>query len=246
LTILLNFVIFLLKIKKGDKKMVYGYVRVSTEEQNLENQKKAISEKYKVRKWIEEKKSGTIDYHKRNLGVLIEQLKEGDILVTTEISRLGRSLNMIFRIISELQNKGVRVIAIKNNFDLNPQKKNDITSQVLMFAFGLSAQIERDLISERTKQGLAVAKANGKQIGRRKGETIYHVKLRKYEKQIMRDYKNHKSINSIATKYNVNWITVKRFIDIYSKMPKPIPLTERPKKHGHPTYAELEYFKTHS
>lgn len=226
--------------------MVYGYARVSTEEQNLENQKKAISEKYKVRKWIEEKKSGTIDYHKRNLGVLIEQLKEGDILVTTEISRLGRSLNMIFRIISELQNKGVRVIAIKNNFDLNPQKKNDITSQVLMFAFGLSAQIERDLISERTKQGLAVAKANGKQIGRRKGETIYHVKLRKYEKQIMRDYKNHKSINSIATKYNVNWITVKRFIDIYSKIPKPIPLTERPKKHGHPTYAELEYFKTHS
>lgn len=226
--------------------MVYGYVRVSTEEQNLENQKKAISEKYKVRKWIEEKKSGTIDYHKRNLGVLIEQLKEGDILVTTEISRLGRSLNMIFRIISELQNKGVRVIAIKNNFDLNPQKKNDITSQVLMFAFGLSAQIERDLISERTKQGLAVAKANGKQIGRRKGETIYYVKLRKYEKQIMKDYKNHKSINSIATKYNVNWITVKRFIDIYSKMPKPIPLTERPKKHGHPTHAELEYFKTHS
>lgn len=69
--------------------MVYGYVRVSTEEQNLENQKKAISEKYKVRKWIEEKKRGTIDYHKRNLGVLIEQLKEGDILVTTEISRLG-------------------------------------------------------------------------------------------------------------------------------------------------------------
>lgn len=57
--------------------MVYGYVRVSTEKQNLENQKKAISEKYKVRKWIEEKKSGTIDYHKRNLGVLIEQLKEG-------------------------------------------------------------------------------------------------------------------------------------------------------------------------
>ena len=77
---------------------------------------------------------------------------------------------MIFDIIKELQNKKVRVIAIKNNFDLNPQKKNDITAQVLMFAFGLSAQvlmfafglsaqIERDLISERTKQGLIVAKS---------------------------------------------------------------------------------------
>ena len=153
--------------------MFYGYIRVSTEEQNLENQKKAISEKYKIRKWIEEKRSGTVDFHKRNLGKLIEQLNEGDTLVVTEISRLGRSLNMIFDIIKELQNKKVRVIAIKNNFDLNPRKKNDITAQVLMFAFGLSAQIERDLISERTKQGLIVAKSKGKVIGRRKGEMIY-------------------------------------------------------------------------
>ena len=137
-----------------------------------------------VREWIEEKKSGTIDYHKRNLGDLINQLKENDVLVVTEISRLGRSLNMIFNIISELQNKGVRVIAIKNNFDLNPQKKNDITAQVLMFAFGLSAQIERDLISERTKQGLIVAKSKGKVIGRRKGEMIYNVKLRKSQRKI--------------------------------------------------------------
>ena len=225
--------------------MVYGYVRVSTEEQNLENQKMAILERYKVRKWIEEKKSGTIDYHKRDLGILMNQLKEGDVLITTEISRLGRSLSMIFNIISELQTKGVRVIAIKNNFDLNPQKKNDIVSQVIMFAFGLSAQIERDLISERTKQGLMIAKSNGKQIGRRKGETIYNVKLRKYEDEIMNLYNKNISINFIANKYNVTWVTAKKFIQIYSKMEKPSPLTEKPQKHGHPTYAELEYFQTH-
>ena len=93
--------------------MFYGYIRVSTEEQNLENQKKAISEKYKIRKWIEEKRSGTVDFHKRNLGELIEQLNEGDTLVVTEISRLGRSLNMIFDIIKELQNKKVRVKKMK-------------------------------------------------------------------------------------------------------------------------------------
>lgn len=225
--------------------MFYGYIRVSTEEQNLENQKKAISEKYKIRKWIEEKRSGTVDFHKRNLGKLIEQLNESDTLVVTEISRLGRSLNMIFDIIKELQNKKVRVIAIKNNFDLNPQKKNDITAQVLMFAFGLSAQIERDLISERTKQGLIVAKSKGKVIGRRKGEMIYNVKLRKYQRQIMRDYKSGMSINAIAIKYHVTWVTAKRFITIYAKMKKPAPLTEKPQKHGHPTYAELEYFKKH-
>ena len=149
---------------------------------------------------------------------------------------------MIFDIIKELQNKKVRVIAIKNNFDLNPQKKNDITAQVLMFAFGLSAQvlmfafglsaqIERDLISERTKQGLIVAKSK--------------VKLRKYQRKIMRDYKSGMSINAIAIKYHVTWVTAKRFITIYAKMKKPAPLTEKPQKHGHPTYAELEYFKTH-
>ena len=138
---------------------------------------------------------------------------------------------MIFDIIKELQNKKVRVIAIKNNFDLNPQKKNDITAQVLMFVFGLSAQIERDLISERTKQGLIVAKSK--------------VKLRKYQRKIMRDYKSGMSINAIAIKYHVTRVTAKRFITIYAKMKKPAPLTEKPQKHGHPTYAESEYFKTH-
>ena len=102
------------------------------------------------------------------------------------------------------------LIAIKNNFDLNPQKKNDITAQVLMFAFGLSAQIERDLISERTKQGLIVAKSKGKIIGRRKGEMIYNVKLRKHQRKIIRDYKSGMSINAIAIKYHVTWVTAKK------------------------------------
>ena len=194
---------------------------------------------------LKKKRSGTVDFHKRPLGKLIEQLNEGDTLVVTEISRLGRSLNMIFDIIKELQNKKVRVIAIKNNFDLNPQKKNDITAQVLMFAFGLSAQIERDWIWERTKQGVIVAKSKGKVIGRRKGEMIYNIKLRKHQRKIMRDYKSGMSINAIAIKYHVTWVTAKRFITIYAKMKKPAPLTEKPQKHGHPTYAELEYFKKH-
>lgn len=149
--------------------MTYAYLRVSTEEQNLENQKCAISEKYKIDKWIYEKKSGTIDYHKRNLGSLMNSLKSNDTLVVTELSRLGRSLSMIFKIIDECVNSKVRVIAIKNNFDLNPYNKNDYVSSVLLFAFGLSAQIERDLISERTKLGLIVARKNGKRIGRQKG-----------------------------------------------------------------------------
>ena len=114
--------------------MVYGYIRVSTEEQNLENQKKAIREKFTVDKWVEEKRSGTVDYRKRNLGGLIDELQPGDVLVMTELSRLGRSLSMIFNVISALQEKKIRCVAIKNNFDLNPENKNDIIATVLMFA----------------------------------------------------------------------------------------------------------------
>lgn len=224
--------------------MVYAYVRVSTEEQNLKNQKVAISEKFKIDEWVYEKRSGTIDYNKRNLGHLMNKLQKGDTLVVTEISRLGRSLSMVFKIINELHEKGIRIIAIKNNFDMSATE-NDITSQVLMFAFGLSAQIERDLISERTKQGLIVARKNGKRIGRQKGEVIYNVKLRPYEKDIKLKLKQGFSINFLAKEYNVRWSTMKKFIEVYSKMKKPKPLTERLKKHGHPTYAEIEWFRKH-
>lgn len=224
--------------------MIYGYVRVSTEEQNLKNQKVAISEQFNVDEWVFEKRSGTIDYHKRNLGGLMDKLQKGDTLVVTEISRLGRSLSMVFKIINKLHERGIRIVAIKNNFDMKATE-NDITSQVLMFAFALSAQIERDLISERTKQGLVVAKSKGKRIGRQKGETVYHVKLRPYQSEIEKKLKKGQSLNSLAKEYNVRWSTMKKFVEVYSKMEKPKPLTERPRKHGHPTYAELEWFETH-
>lgn len=223
--------------------MIYGYIRVSTEEQNLENQKKAISEKYEIDEWVEEKVSGTIDYTKRNLGELIDRLENGDTLIITELSRLGRSISMIFDIISMLKKRNVRCVAIKNNFDMNPNDSNDIITSVIIFAFGLSAQIERQLISERTKQGLAVARAKGKRIGRQKGEAVYYVKLRKYQADIMSKADKGQSINSLAKEYNVRWGTMKNFIVRFSKMKKPRPLRVKPKKHGHPTYRELEYFR---
>jgi DNA invertase Pin-like site-specific DNA recombinase len=150
---------------------------------------------------------------------------------------------MIFDIISMLKKRNVRCVAIKNNFDMNPNDSNDIITSVIIFAFGLSAQIERQLISERTKQGLAVARAKGKRIGRQKGESVYHVKLRKYEAEIMSSSKEGISINALAKKYNVRWSTMKNFITRFSKMKKPEPLLVKPKKHGHPTYRELEYFR---
>lgn len=203
------------------KIMTYAYIRVSTQEQNLENQRKCISDLYKVDEFIEEKRSGTIDYLRRDLGGLIKRLNKGDTVIATEISRFGRSMSMIFKIMTELKDKGIRVITIKNNFDLNPSKKNDIVANVLMFAFGLSAQIERDLISERTKQGLVVARKNGKRIGRQKGEVVYNVKLRKYQNKIEFKINEGRSINSLAKEYDVTWTTMKKFINYYSKMENP-------------------------
>ena len=225
--------------------MIYGYIRVSTEEQNLDNQKKAITEHFKVDRWYEEKKSGTLDYRKRNLGDLLEILKEGDVLVVTELSRLGRSLNMVFKIIDTLKEKKVRCVAIKNNFDMRPADANDIVSSVLLFAFGLSAQIERQLISERTKQGLAVAKAKGHRVGKQKGEFPYYVKLRLYQDEIIAKRNSGRSILSLAKEYRVTWATMQRFLNHYIYMTPPPPLTECPRRHGHPSYRELEYFKTH-
>lgn len=227
--------------------MNYGYIRVSTDTQTTENQKIAIEEwclrtNHHINKWISETISGTKQPKDRKLGGLLDNLTEGDILVVTELSRLGRSLTMIFNEIQILLDKKVKLFAIKENFSL----ADDIQSKVLVFAFGLSAEIERNLISERTKQGLIRARANGKQLGHPKGYKLYHCKLRPYEDEIRRHISEGGSIYWISRTYGVKWQTAKRFVTEYMDMEKPLPLTERPKKHGHPSKAEIDYFENHS
>lgn len=132
--------------------------------------------------------------------------------------------------------------AIKENFNLS----DDIQSKVLAFAFGLSAEIERNMISERTKAGLARARAKGKIIGHPKGYKLYNVKLRKHENEIRMYLFEEKSIYFIAKKYGVKWETAKRFVYEFMNMEKPKPLSSRPKKHGQPSILELEYFTRNS
>ena len=151
--------------------MNYAYIRVSTDKQTTENQRIEI-EKYcdanciRIDRIINETISGTVKIKNRNLGQLVKELQEGDCIIITEISRLGRSILMILNVLQELLEKNVKVIAIKENFELG----DNIQSKVLAFAFGLSAEIERQLISERTKQGLQRARKEGKQIGHKKGQ----------------------------------------------------------------------------
>ena len=163
--------------------MTYGYIRVSSDKQTVENQRFEIKNfckrnNMKVDGWIEETISGTKNYSKRRLGVLLKKVTKGDMIICSELSRLGRSLFMIMDILNICMNKECQVWTIKDNYRLG----DDISSKVLAFAFGLSAEIERNLISQRTREALARKKAEGVVLGRPKGRKTAPEKHKLYPK----------------------------------------------------------------
>ena len=168
----------------------YGYIRVSSDKQTVENQRFEIDKFAKTHSividgWIEETISGTKNYDKRKLGNLLNKVRDGDLIICAELSRLGRSLFMIMDILNICLNKGCKVWTIKDDYRLG----DDIQSKVLAFAFGLSAEIERNLISQRTKEALARLKSEGKTLGRPKGSLCRELKLAKHDKYIRRRLK---------------------------------------------------------
>jgi DNA invertase Pin-like site-specific DNA recombinase len=166
--------------------MVYGYIRVSTDKQTVENQRYEIKRFCRengicIGKWIEETISGTKEPSKRLLGSLLEQVGKNDLIICSELSRLGRNLFMIMNILSRCMAIGAKIWTIKDGYRLG----NDIQSKVLAFAFGISAEIERNLISQRTKEALARSKEEGRILGRRHGKAL-RVKLTPHEALIER------------------------------------------------------------
>jgi DNA invertase Pin-like site-specific DNA recombinase len=131
--------------------------------------------------WIKETVSGTKNHKKWILGKYLEEFGSSDNLIVSELSRLGRSLFDVMTILNDLITKKVQVISIKEKFEL----KDDINSQVLVFAFSLSAQIERQLISQRTKEALARVKSEGKILGRPSGRTSTNKKLAEHHSEII-------------------------------------------------------------
>lgn len=193
--------------------MVYGYIRVSTDKQTSKNQKLVIKEFAKNRRlkkiqWIDETISGIKNPKKRKLGKLIEVVQEGDVVVITELSRLGRSLMMILEVLQQFLEKKVSMYSIKEGYELG----DNIQSKVIAFAFGLSAEIERQLISERTKAGLERARIQGKRIGRQKGVSPKKYKLTGKEDYIKQELSRGRSKNSLSKELGVTWITLARFI----------------------------------
>lgn len=200
--------------------MIYGYIRVSSDKQTVENQRFEINkfcrrQNVTVDGWIEETISGTKNYSKRQLGKLLNNVNKGDIIICSELSRLGRNLFMIMEILNLCMTKECRVWTIKDNYRLG----DDIQSKVLAFAFGLSAEIERNLISQRTKEALARRKSEGVKLGRpnhtkgaRKSYKLYQV-----EDKLILLIRQGYSFKEIGEQLNCSRITVSNYYNKFLK-----------------------------
>ena len=193
--------------------MIYAYIRVSTDKQTVENQRfelqKFATEKgLVIDKWVSEVVSGTRSAKERKLGVLLRRMKKGDTLILSEISRLGRNLMQIMSILHLCMAKETRVLTVKEHYELG----NNINSQILAFAFGLSAQIERDLISQRTKEGLARRKAEGKKLGRAFGSRNSRYKLTGKEAAIRSMLEAGASKAAVCRRFHCTYVTLVRHL----------------------------------
>ena len=203
--------------------MIYGYIRVSTDKQTVENQRFEINQFCKnqemvVDKWIEETISGAKSVEERRLGKLLKRMKKGDILICSELSRLGRNLLMIMGVLNECMNRDIQVWTIKDNYRLG----SDINSKVLAFAFGLSAEIERNLISQRTKEALARKKAEGVVLGRQRGfRCRLNPKCTEKHEWIVKELEKGTQKKIIAKKLKVSKTTFYRYL-VYTDLYTPV------------------------
>lgn len=153
--------------------MTVAYLRISTEKQHLRNQQEEIlrfaeHRNLTIDRWLTEVVSGRKSGRERKLGALLRRMKRGDTLIVTELSRLSRTLTEIMSIMGHCLERGIVLYSTKDGYAFD----NSINSKVLCFAFGLVAEIERNLISMRTREALAVRRADGVVLGRRKGSCV--------------------------------------------------------------------------
>ena len=197
---------------------VIGFLRVSTDCQNTEKFKNDVLRFANERRigpveWVEETVSGTVDWRQREIGRILQELQPGDVIITPEISRFARSLLQVLQIIEEAKKKDIAIFALKGNWQLN----GNMESKVMLAILGLVAEVERDLISMRTKEALAARKAAGVQLGRRKGPG--KSRLDQYKVEIVALLRNGSAKSFVAKRYQVseptlyNWLA-KNQIDV--------------------------------
>ena len=193
--------------------MIYAYIRVSTEVQSYEGQHYEI-EKWSEEKgvaidhWVQEKVSGTQDIEKRTLGRILKKMKAGDVLVCTELSRLGRNMMMVMSILNTCSQKGFLLYSIKDKFELS----DNLNSKIIAFAFSLAAEIERNLISQRTREALAAKKLAGVKLGRPIGKSAKRKMFDAHYQEIVMQRESGKTIHFLAKKYKIHPNTMARYL----------------------------------
>ena len=177
-----------------------AYLRVSTIDQDIDKNKAAIlalanSKVLGHIRFIEEKVSGKISWRKRKIADILDTAQKGDNIIVSELSRLGRSMLECMEILSIATQKGINIYAVKGDWQLN----NSLQSKIVAMAFSMASEIERDLISKRTREALQVKKQNGMKLGRPKG--IGKSKLDIYRMEIEALLKNGSTQKFVAKRY---------------------------------------------
>ena len=193
--------------------MVIAYIRVSTQEQSYQGQRYEIEtwcrqNGISVDKWVEEKVSGMRNVQDRTLGKVIGKMKEGDLLVCTELSRLGRNMMMVMSILNRCSEKYIRIRSIKDNFELS----DSLQSKIIAFAFSLAAEIERNLIAERTREALAAKKAEGIKLGRPRGKSRERQRYDHMREYVLRMLEQKRPRREIAKRVGIHPNTLSRYL----------------------------------
>lgn len=192
--------------------MIIAYLRVSTGKQTLENQRNEIErfaagKNMLVNQWVTEIVSGRKQGDERKLGHMLRRMQAGDILIVTELSRLSRTLTDIMTIMGDLLRRDITLYSTKDNYVFD----NTINSKVLCFAFGLVAELERNLISVRTREALALRRQQGIKFGRPKGSYTKLQTLIDNRQEILKAMSRGVCINVLCRKYRVSRDTFNRF-----------------------------------
>lgn len=202
--------------------MIYAYIRVSTEMQTYSSQEFEIRNYCRkhgiaVDRWISESVSGTVKIEKRVLGKVIRRMDKGDMLICTEISRLGRNMLMIMSILNTCSSKGIAIHSIKDHFDLS----DNINSKIIAFAFALAAEIERNLISQRTREALALKKAAGVRLGRPSGSSRKMDTVNGKWDKICMELEKGTPLAEVARHHKIHRNTLRKYLKEHGTYPFP-------------------------
>lgn len=194
--------------------MIIAYIRVSTELQSYEGQQYEIEQwchrrNWEVHRWVQEKVSGAKEINRRTLGRLLKRMNRGDVLVCTELSRLGRNMMMVMSILNTCSQKGIKIYSIKDNFELS----DSLNAKIIAFAFSLAAEIERNLISQRTREALAAKKQAGIKLGRPFGKSRERKRFDDREDYIRTRRNQGVSIGSLAQELKMHRNTLSRYLN---------------------------------